>query len=110
MSLLYLGYMVLVSIGIVSLIHVFRISFSAKQIRSAACAIGIMAPVFVFWDVLAVSRGHWSFGLEPTLNVVIHNQPLEEMLFFILIPAFGIVLWELFAKKIKQENRRSGLA
>lgn len=96
MSLLYLGYMTLVAIGIVAFVRVFNLSFSPKQTWSALNAIGLIAIPFVIWDVLAVERGHWSFGLEHTVGILILNQPLEEILFFILVPAFGIILWEMF--------------
>jgi lycopene cyclase domain-containing protein len=58
----------------------------------------LTALVFVVWDILAVSRGHWSFGLEHTLNWMIVNQPIEEIMFFFVIPFFGLVVYRFVSK------------
>lgn len=57
--------------------------------------------IFVLWDVLAVYLGHWQFGLENMLGIIIFNQPIEELAFFVVVPFFYVVVWEVCRKKVK---------
>jgi lycopene cyclase domain-containing protein len=56
-----------------------------------------LLPVFVsftIWDSLAVRAGHWSFDPGQTTGLVFGNVPLEELLFFIVIPTCSILALE----------------
>jgi len=44
------------------------------------------------WDSYAVSQGHWLFNSEKLINIKISNLPIEEYLFFIIIPYCSISL------------------
>jgi len=66
--------------------------------RRALVAILPVLAVFVLWDIIATERGHWSFGLDRMLGIVIINQPVEELAFFIVIPLFYLVVWETVNK------------
>ena len=64
---------------------------------------GVLA-VFGAWDVLAVSRGHWRFSPQAVSGVHIVNLPLEEVLFFVVIPFCCIFTWEVinyFKRKLR---------
>lgn len=50
--------------------------------------------IFGLWDVFAVYRGHWSFDPESVWGLRIINLPLEEVLFFVVIPFCCIFSWE----------------
>ncbi|MEM4554521.1 MAG: lycopene cyclase domain-containing protein [Candidatus Anstonellaceae archaeon] len=67
--------------------------------RRFALAVAPVALVFLAWDIFAVERGHWKFGLEYMLGIVVANQPIEEVLFFVVIPLFYVVVWEVVKKK-----------
>ena len=51
--------------------------------------------VFLIWDAYAIGAGHWTFdperllGLEPIAGI-----PIEEMLFFIVVPLASILTLE----------------
>ncbi len=50
--------------------------------------------VFVVWDVLAIRAGHWSYDPRQTTGVEFGNLPLEELLFFLVIPICSILSLE----------------
>jgi len=49
---------------------------------------------FVLWDMVATARGHWRFNQEFTLGITVVNLPLEEVLFFAVIPFCALFTWE----------------
>jgi lycopene cyclase domain-containing protein len=57
----------------------------------------IMLPfiVFIAWDVFAAARGHWGFGYRYITGIFIFGLPVEEILFFIVIPFAGLFTWEV---------------
>ena len=102
MALTYLAYLLFAFLGTFSLILFFRIHLS-KKIKPILLSLICTAIVFSTWDILAVTQKHWSFGWEHTLGIHIITLPLEEIIFFIVIPFFGIVIWEIIQKKEKKK-------
>jgi hypothetical protein len=50
---------------------------------------------FYAWDVLAIERGHWWFAPRTTTGVVLPlGVPLEEAVFFVVIPTCGLLTLE----------------
>jgi lycopene cyclase domain-containing protein len=65
-----------------------------KRIKRVALAILPVAAVFIAWDWYATLAGHWGFDYEQTLGIIgPFGLPLEEYLFFIVIPLAAI--WTL---------------
>lgn len=104
MSELYLAYLALAAGGCIALSHFFQVSFSPRLLRSGILAILAAAFFFAGWNTLAVEWTWWSFGWEHTLNVPILSQPLEEFLFLLVIPAFGLVVWGIAGKFSTYQN------
>jgi lycopene cyclase domain-containing protein len=50
--------------------------------------------VFGAWDVYAVSRHHWTYDPRQTLGVTLGNLPVEELLFFVVIPTCALLTYE----------------
>ncbi|MCX7878666.1 MAG: lycopene cyclase domain-containing protein [Ignavibacteria bacterium] len=63
----------------------------------ASLVISIALPFFIFilWDIYATSRGHWDFNPDYITGYRIYNLPIEEVLFFIVIPFCGLFTWEV---------------
>lgn len=56
--------------------------------------------VFVTWDVLAIRAGHWSYDLQQMTGVVLPGRlPLEELLFFLVIPTCCILTLEAVRRR-----------
>ncbi len=68
-----------------------------KFYRNAkSLALSILLIVFIFggWDVFATWRGHWYFDPAGVGGVRFINLPLEEVMFFVVIPFCCIFSWE----------------
>jgi len=57
-------------------------------------AILIPFVIFIVWDIFVTARGHWSFNPQYTIGFKILGLPIEEILFFIIIPFCGLFTWE----------------
>ena len=54
-----------------------------------------VSTVFIIWDAYAISQGHWFFNPDRTLGIYgPFAIPLEEYLFFIIIPIAAILTIE----------------
>ena len=62
--------------------------------RRLFLAIALPLPVFLLWDVVATSRGHWSFNPDYITGWMLFNLPVEEVLFFIVVPFCALFTWE----------------
>ena len=50
---------------------------------------------FLVWDAYAISQGHWWFDTDRILGVYLPGGiPLDELLFFIVIPIASILTLE----------------
>ena len=50
--------------------------------------------VFVTWDVLAIRAGHWDYDPAQVTGISLASLPLEELLFFVVIPICAILTLE----------------
>ena len=57
-------------------------------------AVVLPAAVFIPWDIFAAARGHWGFNTGYITGIKFFGLPIEEILFFIVIPFCGIFTWE----------------
>jgi lycopene cyclase domain-containing protein len=62
--------------------------------RSLARAIITVALPFWIWDVIVTARGHWSFNDAYIIGLNILGMPIEEWLFFLVVPFVSIFTWE----------------
>jgi lycopene cyclase domain-containing protein len=65
----------------------------------------VIIPVFFFiiatiWDHFAVYRGHWAFEGPGLIGINIGLIPLEEYLFFLIIPYFIITAYKVLKREI----------
>ncbi len=51
--------------------------------------------IFLVWDIFALQRGHWYFNGEYITGLYIFTLPVEEILFFIVIPFCALFTWEV---------------
>ncbi len=51
--------------------------------------------IFVVWDLYAISRHQWAYDRGQTTGVVLPGRlPLEELLFFLVIPICAVLTLE----------------
>jgi lycopene cyclase domain-containing protein len=66
-----------------------------RRIKRAALSILPISLLFLFWDAYAIARGHWFFDRSQILGIFGPFQiPLEEYLFFIVVPLAAILTIE----------------
>ena len=95
----------------------FLLSFDRKlhfftQWKHAIPAILIVAVAFILMDMLYAHLGVWGFNPDYYLGIRIFNLPLEEVLFFILIPYACVFLHEvlkLYFPKIHLNKKNSNI-
>ena len=71
-----------------------------RRIKRVALSILPPAIVFLLWDYYAVTRGHWKFDKEQVVGIYgPAGIPLEEFLFFIVVPLAGLMTIEAVRKR-----------
>ena len=65
-----------------------------RNLRPLFRSIGLIMLTFGSWDVFAVWRSHWYFDPYAVWDFRILNLPLEEVLFFVVVPFCCIFTWE----------------
>lgn len=92
--LAYLGVLVFVFLGTLWLEVALRTRVYRRW-RRLALAVLPAVVLFVIWDLYAIGAGHWYFDARRMLGVVFAGGlPLEELLFFLVIPVAGILTLE----------------
>ena len=65
-----------------------------RRPRRLLATLAVPAAVFTVWDVLAIQAGHWSYDTEQVTGVAVGVLPLEELLFFVVIPICAVLTLE----------------
>jgi lycopene cyclase domain-containing protein len=65
-----------------------------RNLSALSITIFFIVIIYGAWDVFAVYRGHWYFDPEAVWGFRIINLPIEEVLFFVVIPFCCIFTWE----------------
>jgi lycopene cyclase domain-containing protein len=70
---------------------------NARVYRRPGRLLRTMVPAFaafVAWDVVAIRLGHWTFSPEYTTGWKVGNIPVEELVFFVVIPLCALLSYE----------------
>ncbi len=65
-----------------------------RNFKALLATLSIITLIFGSWDVFAAWRGHWYFDSRGICGLKIINLPVEEWLFFMVIPFCCIFTWE----------------
>ncbi len=58
--------------------------------------------IFLVWDVVGIARGHWSYSEQYTTGVRFPlDVPLEEVVFFVVIPICGLLTYEAVGRVLR---------
>ncbi len=73
---------------------VLRARVYRRPVRLLAALLPVVA-LFVAWDVLGIVRGHWTYSERYTTGILLpFDVPLEELVFFVVIPICGLLTFE----------------
>ncbi|MFD2420755.1 lycopene cyclase domain-containing protein [Amycolatopsis pigmentata] len=90
-SLQYLGLLfacVAITLPLERFARVYR-----RPARLAATLLPVVA-VFAVWDEIATVRGDWWFSARFTLRAPVLGLPVEEWLFFLVVPVCALLTYE----------------
>jgi lycopene cyclase domain-containing protein len=70
-----------------------------RQWRRLLLTLAPVVAIFVVWDLLAIAAGHWTFDPAQTVGLVLPGGlPLDELLFFVVVPICAILGFEAVRK------------
>ena len=77
-----------------------------RQPWRTVCAIIPVAAVFVIWDAVAIAAGVWTYNpLYVTGVELLGRIPVEELLFFVVIPLCGLLTYNAVEALLKRLRR-----
>ena len=62
--------------------------------------------VFVVWDLVGIIRLHWTYNPAYISGVHLWVMPLEELVFFIVIPICGLLTYEAVGTVLRRLRER----
>ena len=83
-------------------VYGFKVWRSPRRL-AAALAPGFV--LFMVWDVFAIERNHWTYNADFMCGVSFGSVPLEEVLFFLIIPTAAISGYEAVGAGLKRMGR-----
>ena len=93
------------------LIIIFPLLFSFKwkfkyykNIKPLSASILIVGGIYIIWDVIVTARGDWWFNYEFLSGPQIFGLPIEEILFFIVVPYACIFIYENLEYFVKKKE------
>ena len=67
--------------------------------------------LFSVWDVWAIGRGHWDYSPDHTTGWILPGGlPVEELVFFVVIPICGLLTYEAVGTVLRRRPRDSAPA
>jgi lycopene beta-cyclase len=83
----------------------------ARVYRHPKALIVTLAPVvvvFAGWDLIGVHTGEWWFSARYTLGLRLASLPLEEWLFFLVVPVCALLTYEVLGRSTQGLRRWGG--
>ena len=93
MKAVYLLVLLVCLLGTAPLEVVLRTRVYARWRRLLLTLLPVVV-VFTAWDALAIRAGHWGYDPRQTSGIALGNVPLEELLFFVVVPTCSILSLE----------------
>src|SRR5688572_25784854 len=79
-----------------------------RRPRRLLAALWLPVVVFVVWDVAAIARDHWSYSQRYTTGWMLpFSFPVEELVFFLVIPVCGLLTLEAVRSLLGRRGRSS---
>ncbi|WP_329064263.1 lycopene cyclase domain-containing protein [Amycolatopsis sp. NBC_01480] len=80
-----------------------------RRPRRLARAVLPVALVFLVWDAIAIAGGVWDYAPESLTGIrAPFGIPLEEVLFFVVIPICGVLTYEMVGLTLAAVRRFAG--
>ncbi len=78
-----------------------------RRLRPLLLSVLPVALIFSIWDVVGIARGHWTYNPRFVTGVNLPlRMPLEELVFFLVIPVCGLLTYEAAGVVLARAGRR----
>lgn len=77
-----------------------------RQARRTAAAIIPVALVFIVWDLIAIAGDVWSYNPRFVSGIDIGIMPVEELMFFFVVPLCGLLTYSAVSTILGWMSRR----
>jgi lycopene cyclase domain-containing protein len=86
--------------------------FGARVYRRFKLMVLALLPVvliFAVWDIVGIVREHWDYNPAYVTGVqLVFAMPLEELVFFLVIPICGLLTYEAVGQVLARVRRGRG--
>ena len=80
-----------------------------RRPRRVVAALALPVAIFALWDVVAIARGHWDYDPRYVTGWTIPpNLPVEELVFFLVIPLCALLTFEAVSWILGRARTRRG--
>ena len=79
-----------------------------RRPRALLATLTPVVAVFAGWDLIAVRRGDWWFSARYTLGLRVVGLPVEEWLFFLVVPVCALLTYEVLGRGAHALRARDG--
>ena len=77
-----------------------------RQARRTAFAIIPVALVFIVWDLIAIAGDVWTYNARYVSGIGIGIMPVEELMFFLVVPLCGLLTYSAVSTILGWLSRR----
>jgi len=85
----------LLSVAVPFVLSFYRPLGFYRRPLALLASIGAVLIIFGSWDIWATLQGHWWFERSGIYGIYWLSLPLEEWLFFVVIPFCCLFTWEI---------------
>ena len=78
-----------------------------RQARRVVLTIAPVVVVFALWDAVAIARDQWGFVSRYVTGVRLGSLPIEELVFFVVIPLCTLLTFETVQRLLARASRRA---
>lgn len=86
--------------------------FGARVYRRFGTLLLALLPVvvlFSIWDIVGIIRNHWTYNPNYVTGLqLVFSMPIEELVFFIVIPICGLLAYEAVGDGLRRLGQRRG--
>jgi lycopene cyclase domain-containing protein len=101
----YYGYILLFSfLGPLALSFDKKVAYY-KRVRHLIVPIILVSGLFLIWDQWFTKKGVWGFTMAHTAHIFLGKLPLEEILFFVVVPYNCMFIFEVIGVYFQPKNK-----
>ncbi|WP_167610482.1 lycopene cyclase domain-containing protein [Maribellus sediminis] len=86
-------------------ISIWRRDGYIGQLKYILPAMIFPAVIFIIWDMRFTEIGIWTFNPKYILGETLNGLPIEEWLFFFVVPFFSLYIYEILQQKLIRFNQ-----